>query len=284
MTNDVVILDTETTGTNDGLALDEPVSISVTNPYGGLIFHTLIKPTTPISDETAAIHGITNAMVADAPSFVEVLPRLMAVIDGKTLAIWNASFDVRLLITAAHIHQVVMPRLTYRCVMTEYAKAFGHPHEKRADDFKWWRLTAAYEHQFPMTDDALKLLSGAHDATTDCVMTAQLMRLMEVHGLNARYTDKFDVVLRRAQYMKTAKGGGYLRFYTAGGQQVNVFDGGFKKFSDADYAITGLLNALSKRGTDCVHSLHKPISAVMVYKQYPEISQVLGVEDGQVQA
>jgi DNA polymerase-3 subunit epsilon len=43
------------------------------------------------------VHGIANQDLRDAPSFPEVWPRLAGLWHGKTVAIFNAEFDRRLL-------------------------------------------------------------------------------------------------------------------------------------------------------------------------------------------
>ena len=68
----LAILDTETTGLYDA----EIVEIAVINRDGEPLLNTLIKPSIPIPAEVSAIHGITNEVVADAPSFPKSIPKL----------------------------------------------------------------------------------------------------------------------------------------------------------------------------------------------------------------
>ncbi len=63
-----VILDTETTGLYDA----EIVEIAIINHCGEMLRATLIKPSISIPAEVTEIHGISDAMVADAPTFPEV--------------------------------------------------------------------------------------------------------------------------------------------------------------------------------------------------------------------
>lgn len=285
MSIDTVVLDCESTGLNNGLALDEPVQIAITDLRGNPVFTTLLRPTSPIPDEAAAIHGITNEMVKGAPSFADVLPEFCRVIRDKTIAIYNAAFDVRLLITAAHVHQVILPRFDYRCVMLEYAAAFGKAHPTRTGEYKWWSLGTAYEQQFAMTQTTLEMLAGAHDALADCRMTADLMWLMDMHGLEKTCSDTFDVVLMKAQAKRDRNGNGYLSFTTAGGQMVNVFNGrggeGFGRFRDAGYDAAQMVAALMTRDADYVHTLKNPIAAQMRYSgDYAEIVGVVDVMEG----
>ena len=92
-------LDTETTGLSPagGGKICE-VAVSVTQ-NGQLLeeFSTLINPGIPMSPAVIAIHGITNEMVREAPSFAEILPRLLGLLDGCVLVAHNADFDLSFL-------------------------------------------------------------------------------------------------------------------------------------------------------------------------------------------
>jgi Exonuclease len=44
-------------------------------------------------EEARWVHGISQADVADAPRWVEVLPRLLEVTIGRTIVAYNAQFD-----------------------------------------------------------------------------------------------------------------------------------------------------------------------------------------------
>ena len=89
-------LDTETTGLSPeegGKICEVAVSVS----QGGRVleeFSTLINPGMPMHPDVIAIHGITNEMVASAPSFGEVLPKLLSVLDDCVVVAHNADFDV----------------------------------------------------------------------------------------------------------------------------------------------------------------------------------------------
>ncbi len=89
-------LDTETTGLSPetgGKICEIAVSVS----QGGRVvdeFSTLLNPGISISPEVTAIHGITNDMVKDAPSFADILPRLLGLLDNSVIVAHNADFDI----------------------------------------------------------------------------------------------------------------------------------------------------------------------------------------------
>ena len=89
-------LDTETTGLSPdegGKICEVAVSVS----QGGRVleeFSTLVNPGMPMHPEVVAIHGITNEMVASAPSFADILPKLLALLDDCVIVAHHAEFDV----------------------------------------------------------------------------------------------------------------------------------------------------------------------------------------------
>lgn len=60
-------------------------------------FHSRINPQRDIPYGVTRIHGITNAMVKDAPLFGEIVETLVDFIADSHLIIHNASFDLRML-------------------------------------------------------------------------------------------------------------------------------------------------------------------------------------------
>lgn len=92
-------LDTETTGLSPagGGKICE-IAVSVSQNGNRLEeFSTLLNPGMPMHPDVIAIHGITNDMVKTAPSFMDVLPRLLALLDGCVLVAHNAEFDLSFL-------------------------------------------------------------------------------------------------------------------------------------------------------------------------------------------
>ena len=54
----------------------------------------LVNPGMPIPAEVSKIHGITDAMVKDSPSFGGVAPRLLAMLENSVVVAHNAEFDL----------------------------------------------------------------------------------------------------------------------------------------------------------------------------------------------
>ncbi len=57
----------------------------------------LVNPGLPIPPEVSRIHGITDSMVKDSPSFGGVAPRLLAMLESSVLVAHNAEFDLKFL-------------------------------------------------------------------------------------------------------------------------------------------------------------------------------------------
>ncbi len=92
--DDVVIVDTETTG------LDfkdcELIEVAAARMRGREIVDTMdlfVRPQKPIPAEIVKITGITNEMVADAPQAAEVTERFAAFAQGAPIVAHNATFD-----------------------------------------------------------------------------------------------------------------------------------------------------------------------------------------------
>ena len=60
---------------------------------GRTLLDTLVNPGCPITETATAIHGITDADVADAPTWDKVLPRLKRITRGRQVLAYNADYD-----------------------------------------------------------------------------------------------------------------------------------------------------------------------------------------------
>jgi DNA polymerase-3 subunit epsilon len=89
-----VFLDTETTGLD---ANAEIVEICVVGFDGDVLVESLVKPKRSIPPDAVSVHGISNEMVAGAPSWAEVWPAVAGALIGKYVGIYNAEFDLRLM-------------------------------------------------------------------------------------------------------------------------------------------------------------------------------------------
>jgi DNA polymerase-3 subunit epsilon len=97
--NPIVFFDLETTGTN--IVTDRIVEISYLkiSPNGREESKTIrVNPEMPIPAEATAVHGISNADVAECPAFKAVAKEVARDIEGCDLAGYNSNrFDIPLL-------------------------------------------------------------------------------------------------------------------------------------------------------------------------------------------
>lgn len=96
-----VVLDTETTGMNFngaphiGHNIIEIGAVEVINRrLTGRTYHVYIKPPRAVDEDAVKVHGITDEMLADKPTFAEIALEFLEFIKGAELVIHNAPFDV----------------------------------------------------------------------------------------------------------------------------------------------------------------------------------------------
>ncbi|HRF23977.1 MAG TPA: 3'-5' exonuclease, partial [Chitinophagaceae bacterium] len=95
----LAFIDLETTGIN--LGIDRIVEIAIVKIMADgtkSVKRKLVNPEMPIPKAASDVHGITDDMVKDAPTFKQVAPELKQMLDGCDLAGFNSNrFDIPLL-------------------------------------------------------------------------------------------------------------------------------------------------------------------------------------------
>ena len=97
MAKKFIILDTETTGleVQQGHRIIEIGAVLLNDrKKSEEHFHTYLNPSRLIDEEASKVHGIMNEDLLDKPFFDEVAEEFLEFIDGSTLVIHNAAFDV----------------------------------------------------------------------------------------------------------------------------------------------------------------------------------------------
>ncbi|MDH4395405.1 MAG: DNA polymerase III subunit epsilon [Limnobacter sp.] len=92
-----VVLDTETTGleAREGhriieIGCVEMLGRQVTDRH----FHQYINPERAVDHGAFEVHGISNEMLADKPKFAQIVDDFLKFVEGSTLIIHNAAFDI----------------------------------------------------------------------------------------------------------------------------------------------------------------------------------------------
>ncbi len=95
-----IVMDTETTGLDpaNGDRIVEIGALEIVNLVPtGRVYHQYINPRIAMPAEAQAIHGISDDDLADKPFFEDVGQAFLDFIEGGTLVIHNAPFDIKFL-------------------------------------------------------------------------------------------------------------------------------------------------------------------------------------------
>jgi DNA polymerase III subunit epsilon len=133
---DWVILDTETTGLSGDA---EAIQLGLIDHKGDSLISTLMSPKVSVSEGARAVHGIQDSMLIDAPSFAAIRDSIQEKIEDKTVLIYNAPFDCRILKQCAIAHSAQPLAFNSECVMLRYSAWVGEP-GKYGKGFKWQKL------------------------------------------------------------------------------------------------------------------------------------------------
>jgi DNA polymerase-3 subunit epsilon len=96
--NDYIVLDLETTGLDP--MFDEIIEIAAMKFEKNEkvdVFTSFVKPEEEIDDFITKLTGITNDMVANAPSIKDIIPNLNSFLKNNVIVAHNANFDINFL-------------------------------------------------------------------------------------------------------------------------------------------------------------------------------------------
>jgi len=185
----IAVIDFETTGFDE--AHDRVVEVGVACFLRGELTQTkswLVQPGMPIPEGAINVHGITDAMVADAPRFEQIAVELCQVLSGHLPVAYNASFDRKFL----------RMELARAAVTSELAPA-ADVSVAWVDPLVWVRELMAEEKSKRLTDVCEKLgipLSDAHRAWADAeaagrVLLALAPRMPRAYAELVRIQDQY---------------------------------------------------------------------------------------------
>ncbi len=95
-----IVLDTETTGLDPeaGDRIVEIACLELVNRYPtGRVWHHYINPEREVPEAAFAVHGLSTAFLSDKPVFASLAGDFLRFIEGATLVIHNAAFDLKFL-------------------------------------------------------------------------------------------------------------------------------------------------------------------------------------------
>jgi DNA polymerase III epsilon subunit-like protein len=168
-TGETLILDTETTGLD---AHDEVIQLGIVDMQGNVLLQTLVRPTVPVGTEARAIHGITDEVLAQAPSFSHLHDTIAVLLENRSVLAYHADFDRRLLAqTCAKYGLPPLAVAAWDCVMERYAHFWGE--RSAPGQHKPQSLSHACAQQGIH-------VHRHHEAVTDCLLTLALIKAMAV--------------------------------------------------------------------------------------------------------
>lgn len=164
----VVVLDTETTG----LGADAEVcEIAAVDALGEVVIDARIRPSRPIPIEATRIHGIADADVRDCPTWAEAAAGIASALQGRPVCIYNAAYDLRILVQTAEQYGLVTPVQTASCAMQLYAEFYGERDDLRGG-YRWQKLGNAARQM------GLDVPADLHSARADAELTRRLLLAM----------------------------------------------------------------------------------------------------------
>lgn len=193
----IAVIDFETTGLSP--ENDRVIEAGVVCFDNGVLsahHNWLINPGMAVPDEARAVHKITDEELAGAPTFVQVLPEIVAALRGHLPVAYNAEFDRRFL--RAEIERSLQ-------VIAEPLPAALEPEVTWIDPLVWVRELMQDEKSKKLTDVTARLgisLDQAHRAAGDAEATGRVLlaladRLPRSYGelirLQAQYAARQDV-------------------------------------------------------------------------------------------
>ncbi len=204
----ICFFDLETTGVN--VASDRIVEISILKvfPNGNKESHTWrVNPTVPIPKATTAVHGITDEMVANEPTFKELAPKVYNLIKDSDLGGYNSNrFDIPLL--AEELLRAEVDFDLKKANSVDVQTIF-HKKEKRT-------LEAAYK--FYCNKD----LTDAHSAEADTNATFEVLQAQV-----EKYDDLQNNAKFLAEFSSRKKFADFAGFIAFNKKEEEMFD--FKK-------------------------------------------------------
>lgn len=164
-TPDYVVFDLETTGISP--KTDEVIEISAVKVQSKTAvdeFSTLVNPGRKIPYGASRVNGITDAMVADSPSFREVLERFLEFAEGFVLVGHNiANFDMKFLYRDARRFYGRVPSNNYVDTLVMARRHLPRLRRHRLVDLaEYYQISS----------------EGAHRALNDCRMNQQVYECM----------------------------------------------------------------------------------------------------------
>ena len=127
----------------------EIVQVGLLSPAGEVLLDSLVRPQLAIPAAATAIHGITDAMCADAPSLDSVLLDMRPLMHGKEVVVYNKGFDQGTLHGALRrrhgdlFADEWIAACRWTCAMEQYSAFVGDFSQLPRGNYRWQKLPGA---------------------------------------------------------------------------------------------------------------------------------------------
>ena len=176
LTRPLAFIDLETTGVN--LASDRIVEIAIVKlqpDYTRVVKRKLINPQMPIPKSSSDVHGITDEMVKDAPSFKQVANEVRQFLDNCDLAGYNSNrFDFPMLVEeflragldfdisdkhmldVQKVYHMMEPRTLSAAYKFYCEKTLDNAHTAEADAAATWEVLESQLQKYPQLGNTVE--------------------------------------------------------------------------------------------------------------------------------
>ena len=174
----LAVIDLETTGIN--LAVDRIVELAIVKvqPDGSRVMkRKLVNPQMPIPKTSSDVHGITDDMVRDAPSFKQIANEIRQFLDNCDLAGYNSNrFDIPMLVeeflrsglefdvTNRHLldvqklYHMMEPRTLSAAYKFYCGKDLENAHSAEADAVATFEILESQLHRYPQAGTTVEAI------------------------------------------------------------------------------------------------------------------------------
>ena len=195
-----IILDTETTGleVKQGHRVIEIGAVLLNDRKKSKDhFHSYLNPSRLIDEEASKVHGITNADLEDQPGFEEIAEEFIQFIEGSTLVIHNAPFDVGFLNNELRLASSSYPMIEDLCEIEDslLIARDKHPGQRNSLDALATRYDiSGYDRTFHGALLDANILADVYMRLTGGQSMFEFSADVRTNGVNGKNNEKKEII------------------------------------------------------------------------------------------
>lgn len=173
LAQDIVILDTETTGLDCD---DQVIEIAIIDTSGKTLLNKLVQATKASNEFALKVHSLTEETLEEhGQPWSTIMPVVNAILETRPVGMFNAIFDERMLNQTCTAHGLSQPVKHQTIDIMELANRHFHEHlEWDQEQSKFKRLSLAKCCEIA----GIKFQGEAHRAIVDCHATLDLLKFI----------------------------------------------------------------------------------------------------------